>query len=87
MIDTLAFWAGLEVEQEKDAGATAAAMELLLAAARDGLAVLVLHHLRKAEGGQGLGVRGSSAIAGAVDAVVESAASTRRRRTGAGSWR
>ena len=37
----------------------------------DGRAVLLVHHLRKSDGGEGTGSRGSGALAGFVDVLVE----------------
>lgn len=71
VIDTFAFWAALGPESEKDAGAVQAAMEPLVAATRKGLAVLLVVHARKGGGEDGEAVRGSSALAGAADIVLE----------------
>jgi hypothetical protein len=71
VIDTFAFWAGLPPEAEKDSGAMQAAMESLVALARGGLAVLLIVHARKGGGEDGEAVRGSSALAGAADIVLE----------------
>jgi hypothetical protein len=71
VIDSMAFWAALEPEREKDSGAAQAIMDALDEATRAGLAVLLVHHQRKAPGEYGTGVRGSTALAGAVDVVIE----------------
>jgi 5S rRNA maturation endonuclease (ribonuclease M5) len=71
VIDTFAFWAGLPPEAEKDAGAMQSAMEPLIAGATTGLAVLLVVHARKGGGEDGEAVRGSSALAGAADIVLE----------------
>lgn len=71
VVDTLAHWAGLRPDAEKDAGAAQAAMQPLLDAAHAGLAVLVPLHARKGGGEDGDGVRGSSAITGCADVVLE----------------
>jgi len=71
VIDTFAFWAALAAEREKDAGAAQAAMEPLMGAAGSGLAVLLVHHARKGGDDDGEAVRGSSALTGEVDVVVE----------------
>jgi hypothetical protein len=71
VIDSLAFWAAFEPEREKDAGAAQAAIDALDQATRAGLAVLLIHHQRKAPGEYGTALRGSGALAGAVDIVIE----------------
>lgn len=71
VIDTLAFWAALGAEQEKDAGAAQAAMEAPLEAAAQDLAVLIPTHTRKGGGDDGDAVRGSSAFAGTADVILE----------------
>jgi hypothetical protein len=71
VVDTFAYWAALAADQEKDAGAAQTAIEPLLEAANSGLAVLLPGHTRKAPGEGGDAVRGSSAIAGTVDVVLE----------------
>ena len=71
IIDALAFWAAFAEGEEKDAGAAQAAMDALGAATAAGLAVLLVHHQRKAGGEDGDAVRGSGAIFGAVDILVE----------------
>jgi hypothetical protein len=71
VVDTWPYWTSLPKDAEKDAGAVQAAMQPLLDATRDGLAVLSSLHLRKAGGEDGDSLRGSSAIAGAADIVLE----------------
>ena len=71
VIDSLAFWAALAPEREKDPGATQAIMDALDEATRGGLAVLLVHHQRKSQGEHGTAVRGSGALAGAVDVLIE----------------
>lgn len=71
VVDTFAYWASLPKDAEKDAGAAQAAMQPLLDATRDGLAVFVPLHQRKGGGEDGEGVRGSGAIAGTADIVLE----------------
>lgn len=71
VIDTYAYWSGLGPDQEKDAGAVGATMTALAGAAREGLAVIVVHHQRKAGGEDGDALRGSGGIAGSFDVLVE----------------
>ncbi|MGI8624497.1 MAG: AAA family ATPase [Solirubrobacteraceae bacterium] len=71
VIDTFTGWAELRGDAEKDAGHVQAAMAPLVEAARAGLAVLLVHHQRKAGGESGDAIRGSSALAGAADILVE----------------
>lgn len=71
VVDTLPYWASMAAEAEKDAGAAQAAMAPLLDATREGLAVLADLHMRKGGGEDGEGVRGSSAITGMADIVIE----------------
>lgn len=71
VIDTLAYWSAFGADREKDAGAVQEAMTPLIDATRTGLAVLLVHHQRKAGGDDGDAIRGSSALAGATDANVE----------------
>ena len=71
VIDTFAFWAALGSDAEKDAGSVQAAMEMLVEAARNEIAVLLVVHSRKAGGEDGEAIRGSSALAGAADIIIE----------------
>ena len=70
IIDTLAsFWG---VEDENDAPkAVNALLPLQTLAQQLGIAVLLVHHLRKSAGEDGTAHRGSGAIVGAVDVAVE----------------
>lgn len=70
IVDTLSRWAGLKDDNENDAGAAAAALEPLEAAAATGLAVLLLRHDRKGGGDLGDSGRGSSAFSGGADIVL-----------------
>ncbi|HEY4429234.1 MAG TPA: AAA family ATPase [Solirubrobacteraceae bacterium] len=70
VVDTFAYWAALPRDAEKDAGAAQEAMQPLVDAARD-VATLVPLHQRKGGGEDGEGVRGSGAIAGTADIVLE----------------
>jgi len=70
IVDTWSFWTSLPKDAEKDAGAVQAAMQPLLDATR-AVAVMATLHQRKAGGEDGDSVRGSSAIAGSADIVIE----------------
>jgi len=63
VVDTWARYAG--VRDENDAAQTQQAVNALEALTRDGVSVIVVHHASK----QGV-MRGSSALAGAVEAAV-----------------
>jgi hypothetical protein len=71
VVDTFLPWSGLGEEQENDAGASYAVMKPLLRAADSGLAVWVLRHDRKAGGANGKSARGSNAISGAADLLLQ----------------
>jgi hypothetical protein len=71
VIDTLTHFGRLARDAEKDAGATGELLAHAIRAAARGYAVVVLHHVRKAEGDDGTALRGSSAIAGAADVIIE----------------
>ena len=71
IVDTFAAWASLGAEAEKDAGTVQAAMEPLVQAARAGIAVGLIVHSRKGGGEDGEAIRGSSALAGAADIILE----------------
>lgn len=71
VVDTWNSWASLAGEDENAAGAVLNAVSPLGEAAAAGLAVLLIAHQRKSGGEFGEGIRGSSALAGAVDVVVE----------------
>ena len=69
VIDTLAKLAG--IVNENDSGECALAMVPLQNAAHDGLAILVCRHERKSGGEVGESGRGSSAISGDVDVILQ----------------
>ncbi len=71
VVDTFAAWAGLKGDEETKSGPVLEALQPLNEAAGDGLAVLLVAHQRKAAGAYGEAVRGSNALAGGVDVVVE----------------
>jgi hypothetical protein len=71
VLDSFAFWAGLAEGSENDAGATQLAVARLVPATAAGLGVVLVHHQRKSGGEGGDAIRGSNAIAGAVDTLVE----------------
>jgi hypothetical protein len=72
IIDTLDKWLPLVGESaENDAGAIVRSLLPLLEAASAGLAVILVTHHRKGEGRHGERVRGSTALTGAADVIVE----------------
>ncbi len=71
VIDTFDKWVGLGGDAENSSGAVNAAVQPLLEAAGTGLAVMLVTHQRKAPGRNGDAVRGSNALAGAVDVIIE----------------
>lgn len=71
VVDTLDKWTGLAGDAESKAGAILVALEPLMVAAGDGLAVVISSHQRKAAGTHGEAVRGSNALVGSVDVVAE----------------
>jgi AAA domain/IclR helix-turn-helix domain len=71
VIDTWDKWTNLTGDSENSAGAVIAALEPLQRAAASGLAVLILAHQRKSYGEHGDAVRGSNALTGSVDVIVE----------------
>jgi hypothetical protein len=71
VVDTYARFARLGADGEKDAGVTQEIMESVLAAASSGLAVVLVTHLRKGDGEEGEAFRGSTALTGAADILIE----------------
>jgi hypothetical protein len=71
VVDTLDKWWGLRGDQENSSGAVLEAFMPLAWAAGEGLAVLISTHQRKSGGEHGEAVRGSNALTGAVDVIVE----------------
>jgi hypothetical protein len=71
VVDTFDKWTGLKGDAENNAGSVIEALEPLLAAAGAGLAVLIVAHQRKSFGDFGEAVRGSNALTGGVDVVLE----------------
>jgi predicted ATP-dependent serine protease len=69
VVDTFSEWA--RIVNENDAGEVLGAVDALQIAAGSGLAVIVASHQRKAPGRFGEAVRGSNALTGAVDIVIE----------------
>jgi hypothetical protein len=69
VIDTLPSW--WPVLNENDAGETSAALAPLRAISDAGAAVLLVHHPRKGDGQHGTATRGSGALPGFVDVLVE----------------
>jgi hypothetical protein len=71
VVDTFDRWTNLRGDSENAAGATNEALEPLQYAAASGLAVVIISHQRKSAGEYGEAVRGSNALTGGVDIVVE----------------
>jgi hypothetical protein len=71
VVDTFDRWTGLRGDAENAAGSVNEALEPLQYAAAARLAVLLVSHQRKSSGEFGEAVRGSSALTGGVDIVVE----------------
>ncbi len=69
IIDTLAGW--WPVLNENDAGEVGNAIAPLRAISEAGAAVMVVHHPRKGDGENGTATRGSGALPGFVDLIVE----------------
>jgi hypothetical protein len=70
VVDTIAQFLALRGDTENEAGAALEALKPLQEAAREGLAVIAVHHEKKGSSDVGDGGRGSSAFAGAVDIIV-----------------
>jgi predicted ATP-dependent serine protease len=71
VVDTFDKWTGLRGDDENKSGPVLEALDPLMQAAGDGLAVFLVSHQRKAAGDHGEAVRGSNALVGAVDVIVE----------------
>jgi 5S rRNA maturation endonuclease (ribonuclease M5) len=71
VVDTFDKWGGLRGDDENKSGPVLQALDPLMQAAGDGLAVTIVSHQRKASGDHGEAVRGSNALTGAVDIIVE----------------
>jgi len=68
VVDTFDKWGG---HDENSPGQVVEALRPLVDAAGEGLAVVLVHHQRKSPGSYGEAVRGSNALTGGVDVVVE----------------
>ena len=91
LIDSFTFWAGMEAEAGQDANAVQRRMEALLAVAREGIGVVLIHHQRKAGGDFGDALLGSTAFAANADFIleverVEDAAPSMRKINRVGRW-
>jgi hypothetical protein len=71
LVDTIFRWWGLPPKAENDSGAIRETLEPLARLATQGVAVLLVHHLRKMGGDEGTQARGSGSLAAAVDIVLE----------------
>jgi KaiC/GvpD/RAD55 family RecA-like ATPase len=67
VVDSVSFWAQFEGSAENESGTAQAVMDVLDGATRAGLVVFLVHHQRRDGGGP----RGSGALMGAVDTVIE----------------
>jgi predicted ATP-dependent serine protease len=76
VVDTLNTWAGLRGEAENAAGAVLNIVRPLKVAAAGGLAILVVAHHRKSGGVHWDAIRGSNALAGTVDIIIDVERST-----------
>ena len=72
VIDTLAHWARLKAGEEQDSAVMEGVVQQIRSLAAGGRAVVLIHHSRKNDAADPVaGLRGSSAIAGAADAIVK----------------
>jgi DNA-binding transcriptional ArsR family regulator len=71
VIDTWDKWPALTGDAENSAGAVVEALQPLQWAAGQGLAVIIVTHQRKGGGRHGEGVRGSNALVGGADIIIE----------------
>ncbi|MEZ5125317.1 MAG: DnaB-like helicase N-terminal domain-containing protein [Thermoleophilia bacterium] len=70
VVDNLSLWAGIEGDEENDAGVALATLRVIERLTGCGLAVLVLRHARKGGGSISEAGRGSSALAGGFDVLL-----------------
>lgn len=68
VVDTFDKWGN---HDENSSSQVVAALQPLMVAASEGLAVVIVHHQRKAAGLYGEAIRGSNALTGGVDIVIE----------------
>jgi hypothetical protein len=80
VVDTFGALAGLGGEEENNSASVTTAVEPLKRAAARGLAVVIVAHQRKGGGGTVDSVRGSSALAAAVDIIFVLKETSRGRR-------
>lgn len=71
LIDTYARFARLGADGEKDAGRTQEVLEAVLEATAKGIAVILVTHIKKGDGDEGEAIRGSTALTGVADIVIE----------------
>lgn len=91
LIDSFTFWAGMDSEAGQDASAVQARFNSLVAVARQGIAVVLIHHQRKAGGEYGDALLGSTAFGANADNImeverVEDGSSRTRRIMRTGRW-
>jgi hypothetical protein len=71
ILDTWRFWANLPDKGSNDADIVGRAFQEVARLAAAGVAVLLLHHSRKADGDEGTAASGSNALTGAADILIE----------------
>lgn len=71
LIDSFMFWAQLGGDAGNDAGAVQEAVNVLVEVARQGVAVVLIHHQRKGGGDFGEALLGSTAFAANADIIIE----------------
>lgn len=71
IVDTWRFWAQLPDKGSNDADTVGKAFSEIARLAASGVAVLLLHHARKADGEEGNAASGSNALTGSADILLE----------------
>lgn len=76
LIDTFSQWSDIQGEQENQAGSMQEALKPLALATSAGISVILIRHTKKSGGSLATSARGSSAITGSVDVILEIKAGT-----------